>query len=447
MLTALSLCWPYIAGLGALPALVLAGQPAPAGTAGRERTALHLLAAMWSFGLCLNYLLVLVLGSLAAALLLGSVLAVALGGLALWLYRARLGWLRPIAPWALAFAVFIVLAAAIVLDPLHDWDARVIWFLHGKMIYFGGGLTPEIGLNAWSVPHPDYPKLVAVMAAEVATLVGFWNEYLPKLSLVLLLPTPILALLTLRRRPLTLAVGIFGFLAIPQQFLANGSMDGYLALYAAVATLFLADWLEGGGDAALLAAVGALGVAGGLKLEGQILYVAIALAGIALLLVRRIRLSPVAGPVQMLLPLPFVPFAVWHGLVGLWSLKVEHFSLGIAWRRLGDLEAVRLILDEVVLDPRIVVAVIILLAAAVLGRWRAGRLPSAAWLPLLAGLLYLGATCVIFLMYPEDLTIELSMAAGRVIRAASALLLVAALVVLRTVEAESACAAGPVAER
>ena len=107
----------------------------------------------------------------------------------------------------------------------------------------------------------------------------------------------------------------------------------------------------------------------------------------------------------------------------------------------------RLILDEVVLDPRIVVAVIILLAAAVLGRWRAGRLPSAAWLPLLAGLLYLGATCVIFLMYPEDLTIELSMAAGRVIRAASALLLVAALVVLRTVEAGSACAAGPVAER
>ncbi len=52
-------------------------------------------------------------------------------------------------------------------------------------------------------------------------------------------------------------IAIFGFVAIPGNYLLNGSMDGYLAVYTAAAALFLADWLENRGDMTLLAAAGA----------------------------------------------------------------------------------------------------------------------------------------------------------------------------------------------
>ena len=60
MLAVLSLSWFFIAGLGALPVLALArrgSSPEPAD--------LRLLAVIWSYGLCLDYLLLLLLRSLS----------------------------------------------------------------------------------------------------------------------------------------------------------------------------------------------------------------------------------------------------------------------------------------------------------------------------------------------------------------------------------------------
>src|SRR5262249_23713098 len=65
LLAAFSLSWLFIAGLGALPALLLAGKPR------QENDGLHLLAAAWSFGLSLNYALLLVVGHLTAVLGVG----------------------------------------------------------------------------------------------------------------------------------------------------------------------------------------------------------------------------------------------------------------------------------------------------------------------------------------------------------------------------------------
>ena len=64
-------------------------------------------------------------------------------------------------------------------------------------------------------------------------MVGFWNEYLPKFALVLLLPVPILAVLGLAETPGAMALAAVGFLAVGDRYLGNGSMDAYLALYAA----------------------------------------------------------------------------------------------------------------------------------------------------------------------------------------------------------------------
>ena len=76
------------------------------------------------------------------------------------------------------FAVLGLLAASTLLVPLTAWDARTIWFLHAKMLYFTGGLIKEGGWTApwWAFSHPDYPLLVPILAAQATSLAGFWNE-------------------------------------------------------------------------------------------------------------------------------------------------------------------------------------------------------------------------------------------------------------------------------
>jgi hypothetical protein len=256
-----------------------------------------MLAAVWGFGLCFNYVLLLLLGQLKVACSVGAGLALVMGIAALWKWRNRLGRLRHLIRWCVALIVLLAGASFIVLDPLTDWDARSIWFFHGKMIFFSGGLTRAtgLGLNIGYGDHPDYPMLVPGLAAQIAQVIGFWNEYLPKFALALLLPVPILSILELHDTPRTMMVAIFGFIAIPASYLANGSMDGYLAVYSGAAALWLADWLENRNDPALLAAAGALGVVGGLKPEGQVIYLALGLSLALLTALDRLKLiRPIA---------------------------------------------------------------------------------------------------------------------------------------------------------
>ncbi len=429
MLAALSLAWPYIAGLGGLPALVV-GSREPSD----EATNLRLLAAVWSFGLCLNYALLLLLGQLTPALAAGCLISLCLGLAALWRCRARFARPDRWRPWLIAFGVLVGGTFAILLDPLQDWDARSIWFFHGKMIFYSGGLTTATGLDLAGVPHPNYPKLVPALAGQIAAVIGFWNEYLPKLSLALLLPVPILTVLTLRRTPVSMTLAILAFILITNQFLSNGSMDGYLAIYAACAAFFLVDWLEGGGDAAFLAAAGTLGVAGGLKVEGQVVYLSLALAFAVLLAMRKLSLPRPSRPALFLAALPFAGLILWHVLVFRWALKGDAYSFAQAWLRLGDPLVLWQIVHQALLHSRLYVPVLILLGILALARFRGMRLSSSAMLPLLAGLIYLAAVCLVFAMTPMDLMVQLATAAGRVVRSGTELLLVGAVLVARDLE-------------
>lgn len=431
MLAALSLSWLFIAGLGALPAAVLGGR------ARDDADNLRLLAAIWCFGLCLDYALLQLLGQLSLVLAAGGVLSLGFGLAALWRCRARFARPRRLLPWLIGLAVLAGGSLRILFDPLQDWDARTIWFFHAKMIFYGAGLNQSIGLEDPGAHHPTYPMLVPGLAAQVAGVVGFWNEYLPKLSLSLLLPLPILVVLMLRRTPISMTLLILAFAIITHQFLYNGSMDGYLALYAAAAAFFLVDWLEGGGDAAFLAAMGALGVALGLKTEGEIVVLALGLALAFLVARRKIVLPRPSAGALILAPLPFIGYALWHILAVRWSLSIDDFSLAYAWPRLTDPAALWQIVHVALLHQRFYVPILILLAILAMARVQRVALPAAIQLPLVAGILYVAAACFVFAMTPKDLLWQLNTAAGRVVRSGTEMLLVAAVLILRDLERAS----------
>ena len=90
----------------------------------------------------------------------------------------------------------------ILAEPLFHWDARSIWFFHAKMIWADGALRRSTGWNHPSLAfsNPDYPKLVPAIAAQLAYVKGYWNEFLPKGSLFVMLVPVTLWVFSFRRR-------------------------------------------------------------------------------------------------------------------------------------------------------------------------------------------------------------------------------------------------------
>lgn len=114
-------------------------------------------------------------------------------------------------------------------------DPKVIWLFHGKMIFLGNGINITSGFGDPDVAfsHPYYPKLASTLAASVARSLGFWNDYLPKLCVGLLL-LPLLTLfsdLWLSGRRRLAAISLLVVVSGGGQLLYDGHMDGVLGAW------------------------------------------------------------------------------------------------------------------------------------------------------------------------------------------------------------------------
>lgn len=124
-----------------------------------------------------------------------------------------------------------------IVDPIIIGDAKAIWFFHAKMIFYANGIHGDTGFAdpVLLFSHPDYPKLVPVVAAAIARSVGFWNDYLPKFSAAVSL-IPIFAfmgdLAGQRRYREFVVLAVAGFTG-SGTLLYNGYMDGILNFWMA----------------------------------------------------------------------------------------------------------------------------------------------------------------------------------------------------------------------
>jgi len=169
----------------------------------------------------------------------------------------------------------VVVSLAIASTPIFDWDARSIWFFHGKAIFFDGGLHPsDFWRNdeyGWS--HKPYPPLIPMLAARAADhTLGSWNEFAPKLGLIPLACAGFFGLLVVTRSSLEFVLLTFSAIAVLGPQLWNGYGDGWLALAGCTAIYALARWVESGERSHLLFGCAALAIALFLKNEGQLLF-------------------------------------------------------------------------------------------------------------------------------------------------------------------------------
>ncbi|WP_246044640.1 hypothetical protein [Geomonas ferrireducens] len=287
---AVSLMLPYLLGLGASLFLICRGGETDASSS--DGSAQQKLATALMFGVLINHFLVLLLSDLKSATMAGCFLSVA-ALLALAFKKSgvpmvAVRWLVP------TLALYLGCCYLVVCDPVSGWDARSIWFFHAKMIFYNRSV--EAG-GDWTLPsiafsHTDYPLLFPILAAQIASVAGYWNEYLPKMGLVaLLLPAMLLFLSILGGKWWHVI-----FISLPLLFLGpwltNGYMDGYVALYAGFGCFFLGRWLDRWGRLDLISGVLAAGIVLGLKNEGMLYVLVVTVLVCCFLLLKRGRLSP-----------------------------------------------------------------------------------------------------------------------------------------------------------
>ena len=79
---------------------------------------------------------------------------------------------------------FLFLIIICLGTPISEWDPRTTWFFHAKRIFFDQTIL-SVSDNYAPHSHNDYPTLAPAFAASLATLTGYWNEVLPKISFTL----------------------------------------------------------------------------------------------------------------------------------------------------------------------------------------------------------------------------------------------------------------------
>jgi hypothetical protein len=380
----------------------------------KDEPLLQTIPLVLACGLIINLAIVLIFQQIKIALLAGSIVSVI--GIYLFVrdiistrYRPSFS-SGPAYQWLGAGLVCLLFLVPILVYPLKDWDARSIWFFHAKMIYTAGTTGQSAGWQDPSIvfSHPDYPLLVPVLASQIASVTGFWNEFLPKVSLFFLLIPPILWLFTFARKSIGFVILL---LLIPFTFyrwMWNGYMDAYLALYFATALLLLGRYIQSSRKIDLISGLCCLVILLYIKNEGALALLAGAGSLLWILLLKRNthslsllhmdRRYYIAGLIAIL---PFLLWAIykWH-----WNISND-LEIGTSQsisRIISRVEdgSYRLVFQRVFEKTEAGLLLLILLYFA--ASWR-NKFPKEAIPGLLAAGIYCLGMIVIYLLTPSRL--------------------------------------------
>lgn len=207
----------------------------------------------------------------------------------------RFGWrdaARAAAVVCLISLVVLQLTVAGVLavgQPLAGWDGWTSWGMRARTIFLEGGVTPAVYADpSRASTQPGYPLLTPLLQAWLYGWLGVDDDRLAGVVLWLYYAALVgLVYGAVRRRgaansrlrPLLAAAAVA---SIPWLVTLTGFayVDGALAALAAVAALYLVDWLESGARGALVLAVVAAGLMPWAKQEGLVLAAVLLLAAL-----------------------------------------------------------------------------------------------------------------------------------------------------------------------
>ena len=131
---------------------------------------------------------------------------------------------------------FIVILLIIALGtPTTAWDARSIWLLKAKIIFYDQSIL-SINSNSPNFSNNNYPNIAPAFAASLANLIGHWNEIFPKAAFTLMFIPPLIIINKIMNNNYFL-LSIILILFNIGKYLINGELDGLLSIYFVVSAI------------------------------------------------------------------------------------------------------------------------------------------------------------------------------------------------------------------
>lgn len=277
MFIALSLFLPYFIGLGFL--VFFLSSPTINNSSKTYQEVARFIATNILLGISLNHLLMLLVHNMKISLFIGVIFSITGFCRAFSITRDSLrncfilGWVIG----AISLLTILLFSILILNIPI-EWDAQYIWFFHGKMIFYNNGLNLATGLSnpAYQFSHVDYPKLIAILSAQFAYLIGYWNDFLPRLSLLSLLVPAILGVCSFYTKlNISFAYLYLMIFFSMNEYTVNGYMDAYHAIFACLSLLFLWRGYKSDNPEDMLAGFAFVSIIPLLKNEGMLFLVSI----------------------------------------------------------------------------------------------------------------------------------------------------------------------------
>lgn len=167
----------------------------------------------------------------------------------------------------------IFLFIKVIIDPVQLWDARSIWFYSGKIIYFNNQYLLENFQNDFckSCLFLIYPKLIPILSAFIAKIMGFWNDYLTKISLFLILLPSLIFLKNEFKSHITFLLSLLLIIFSNGFYIWNGYIDGYLSIYSCLMYYSLINYINYKDNRYLILTIIFLAICINLKIESLFL--------------------------------------------------------------------------------------------------------------------------------------------------------------------------------
>jgi hypothetical protein len=224
----------------------------------------------------------------------------------------------------LLICVLLVVAAAMG-RPLTVWDSWVLWGMRARTMFVEGGLSPVIYADpSRLVTLPSYPLLVPSLQAWVYTWLGAAEDRLAGTAVVpFYLALPAIAYAALRRRgarydfALATSATLAAVPAIVR--LAAGVLaDLPVAVFTAIAAIYIVEWIERTEVGSLIVAAFAAGLLPWTKQEGAVVVATLVLATLIVARGRRMAWLAVMAMCGAVLVLsgPWYAWVARHGLKG-----------------------------------------------------------------------------------------------------------------------------------
>jgi len=136
--------------------------------------------------------------------------------------------------------LFIVILLIITLGtPTTAWDARSIWLLKAKLIFYDQSII-NINLNSPHFSNSNYPVIAPAFAATLVNIIGHWNEIFPKAAFTLMFIPPLILLNKFIYSNFFLLT-IIVILFMVGKYLINGELDGLLSVYFVTSSIMFYD--------------------------------------------------------------------------------------------------------------------------------------------------------------------------------------------------------------